>query len=141
MSALTPITTKPATRHDGRKGPIATKVQCSKALRIIRRRCRQLWQQTCAVQLHTSANSPIRLVRRQTDSRGQSNHQTVAIHAVNLKNRLGDVETNGRNRLHGKLLRIVGALNSPHIFGTLVPVEEPSTASKAASRTATRFGL
>jgi hypothetical protein len=31
----------------------------------------------------------------------------------------------------------VGALNSPHLFGTLVPVEEPSTASQAASRTAT----
>jgi hypothetical protein len=33
--------------------------------------------------------------------------------------------------LHGKLLRIVGALNGAHIFGTLVPVEEPSTASIA----------
>jgi len=30
----------------------------------------------------------------------------------------------------GELLRIVGASNSAHIFGTLVPVvEEPSTAS------------
>jgi integrase len=29
------------------------------------------------------------------------NHHTVSIHAVNLKNRLGDVETNCRNRLHG----------------------------------------
>ena len=57
------------------------------------------------------------------------NHQTVSVYPVNLKNRFGDVETNGRNRLHGKLLQIVGALNSPHIFGTLVPVEEPSTAS------------
>jgi hypothetical protein len=54
---------------------------------------------------------------------------TVSIHAVNLKNRLGDVETNCLNRLHGELLRIVGATSSAHIFGTLVPVEEPSTAS------------
>jgi hypothetical protein len=30
----------------------------------------------------------------------------------------------------------VGALNGAHIFGTLVPVEEPSTASIATSRTA-----
>ena len=29
------------------------------------------------------------------------NHQTASIHAMNLKNRLGDVETNCRNRLHG----------------------------------------
>jgi hypothetical protein len=29
------------------------------------------------------------------------NHQTVSIHAVNLKNRLGDVETNCRNLLYG----------------------------------------
>jgi hypothetical protein len=38
--------------------------------------------------------------------------------------------------LHGKLLRIVGASNGAHIFGTLVPVEEPSTASLATFRTA-----
>jgi hypothetical protein len=48
---------------------------------------------------------------------------------VNLKNRLGDVETNGRGRLHGKLLRIMGALIGARIFCTLMPVEEPSTAS------------
>jgi hypothetical protein len=36
------------------------------------------------------------------------------------------------------LLRIVGALNSAHIFGALVPVEEPSTASQADSCTATK---
>jgi hypothetical protein len=41
------------------------------------------------------------------------------------------VETNCPNRLHGELLRIVGATSSAHIFGTLVPVEEPSTASIA----------
>jgi hypothetical protein len=43
--------------------------------------------------------------------------------------------------LHGSLLRIVGALNSTHIFGTLVPVEEPSTASEAAFAPQQRFLL
>ena len=33
--------------------------------------------------------------------------------------------------LHRKLLRIVGSLISFHFFRTLVPVEEPSTASGA----------
>jgi hypothetical protein len=33
MSALTPITTKPATRHDSRKGPLTTKVRRSKVTR------------------------------------------------------------------------------------------------------------
>jgi hypothetical protein len=32
---------------------------------------------------------------------------------VDLKNRLGDVETDCRNRLHVWLLRIVGALTAP----------------------------
>jgi hypothetical protein len=36
--------------------------------------------------------------------------------------------------LHAELLRIVGASNSTHIFGTYVPVEEPSTASIADFR-------
>src|SRR5271156_2110256 len=35
------------------------------------------------------------------------------IDAVNLKNRLGDVETDCRDRLHGWLLRIVGASTAP----------------------------
>jgi hypothetical protein len=69
------------------------------------------------------------------------NHLSVSIHAVNLKNRLGDVETNRRNRLHGKLLRIVGALNGAHIFGALVPVEEPSTASGATFCTAEKRSI
>src|SRR5664280_3534559 len=30
MSALAPITTKPTTLHNGREGPIATEVRCSK---------------------------------------------------------------------------------------------------------------
>jgi len=56
-----------------------------------------------------------------------------------LKNRLGDIETNCRDRLHVWLLRTVGALNSTHIHGTSVPVEEPSTASKADKRTAAKY--
>ena len=34
----------------------------------------------------------------------------IRINTVNLKNRLRDIETNCRNRLHAWLLRIVGAL-------------------------------
>src|SRR5262245_1621631 len=61
---------------------------------------------------------------------------TCRVNCVDLKNRLSDIETNCRDRLHVWLLRIVGALNSTHIHGTSVPVEEPSTASKADSCTA-----
>src|SRR5271156_1989386 len=49
---------------------------------------------------------------------------------MNLENRLRDIETDRRNRLHD-LLRIMGCPNSTQIQGTLVPVEEPSTASSA----------
>ena len=58
-------------------------------------------------------------------------HLPGSINAVHLKDRLGDVETDCRDRLHSWLLRIVGALTAPHIHGTHVPVEEPSTASQA----------
>src|SRR5215831_11144063 len=61
---------------------------------------------------------------------------TCRVNCVDLKNRLSDIETNCRDRLHVWLLRIVGALNSTHFHGTAVPVEEPSTASKADSCTA-----
>ena len=48
---------------------------------------------------------------------------------MNLKDRLGDIETNCRNCLHGWLLSM--GLNSTHFHSTRVPVEEPSTASQA----------
>jgi hypothetical protein len=51
---------------------------------------------------------------------------TFRVYAVDLKNRLRNIETDCRNRLHAWLLRIVGTFH-----GTHVPVEEPSTASKA----------
>ena len=57
-------------------------------------------------------------------------HLPGSINAVHLKDRLGDVETDCRDRLHSWLLRIVGALTAP-TYGTYVPVEEPSTASEA----------
>src|SRR6266511_3686158 len=38
---------------------------------------------------------------------------TCRVNSVDLKNRLGDVETNCRDRLHGWLLRIVGASTAP----------------------------
>src|SRR6476659_6650389 len=56
------------------------------------------------------------------------NHLALRINAMDLKHRLGDVETDSGNRLH------VGSsetwvLNNTHFHGTRVPVEEPSTAS------------
>src|ERR1035437_7197437 len=58
-------------------------------------------------------------------------HLAGGINAVNLKDRLGDIETDCRNRLHDWILRIVRASTAPPIHGTRVPVEEPSTASEA----------
>src|SRR3954452_20908097 len=40
-------------------------------------------------------------------------HLPGSINAVHLKDRLGDVETDCRDRLHSWLLRIVGALTAP----------------------------
>src|SRR6478609_2683268 len=40
-------------------------------------------------------------------------HLPGSINAVYLKDRLGDVETDCRNRLHNWLLRFVGALTAP----------------------------
>src|SRR6266508_4915488 len=56
---------------------------------------------------------------------------TCRVNSVDLKNRLGDIETDCRDRLHGWLPPNRGGLNSTHIHGASVPVEEPSTASKA----------
>jgi hypothetical protein len=53
----------------------------------------------------------------------------LRIDAVNLKNRLRDVQTDRRDRLHDLAPPNLGGLNSTHIHGTHVPVEEPSTAS------------
>ena len=50
----------------------------------------------------------------------------LRIDAMNLKNRLRDVETNCRNRLHDLAPPNRGRLNSTHIRGTHVPVEEPT---------------
>src|SRR5216684_1691206 len=38
---------------------------------------------------------------------------TCRVNSVDLKNRLGDIETDCRDRVHGWLLRIVGALTAP----------------------------
>jgi hypothetical protein len=45
-----------------------------------------------------------------------------------LDNRPGDVETNRRDHLHFRFPPNRGHLNSNHVLGTHVPVEEPSTA-------------
>src|SRR5215475_11833201 len=54
----------------------------------------------------------------------------LRVDAVGLKNRLCDVETDCRNRLHDWLLRIVGALTAPTSVALACRVEEPSTASR-----------
>jgi hypothetical protein len=66
------------------------------------------------------------------------NHITVRIDAMNLKDRLCDIETDRRNRLHELAPPNRGCSNSARLDGTLVPVEEPSTASKPDSCTAAK---
>jgi hypothetical protein len=51
------------------------------------------------------------------------------VDAVNLKNRLRNVETDCRDGFHDLAPPNRGSLNSTHIDGTHVPVEEPSTGS------------
>src|SRR5712675_2054570 len=46
---------------------------------------------------------------------------TCRVNSVDLKNRLGDIETNCRDRLHVWLLRIVGALTAPCPFRKFDP--------------------
>ncbi len=65
-----------------------------------------------------------------------NNHLAFRINAVNLKDRLRDIETDRRDRLHSWLLRIVGALTAPTSMVFTCRVEEPSTASKAEPCTA-----
>jgi hypothetical protein len=55
----------------------------------------------------------------------------LRIDAVNLKDRLCDIEADCRNRLHRLAPPNRGDLNSTHIHGAHAPVEEPSTASIA----------
>ena len=55
----------------------------------------------------------------------------LRINPVNLKDRLRDIETDCRNRLHNLAPSNRGGLNSTHIHGAHAPVEEPSTASLA----------
>jgi hypothetical protein len=57
------------------------------------------------------------------------NNIAIRINAVDLKNRLRDIETDSRNRSHDLAPPNHRRLNSTHIHGALAPVEEPSTAS------------
>src|ERR1700683_48650 len=63
-------------------------------------------------------------------------HLARGIYAMYLENRLGDVETDCRDRLHDLAPPIRGASAGTHFHGTHVPVEEPSTASRSDSCTA-----
>jgi len=58
------------------------------------------------------------------------NYVAIAIDAVNLKNRLREIETNRRGRLHDLVPPNHWVPKHPSLHGTLVPrVEEPSAAS------------
>ena len=57
-------------------------------------------------------------------------HLAGGINSVDLKDRLGDVETDRRDRLHDWLLQIVGALTAPTSLALTCRAEEPSTASR-----------
>jgi hypothetical protein len=71
-----------------------------------------------------------KLARRIFTSQAWSvHHFAIVINAVDLKYRLGNVETDCRDRLHDLAPPNRGGFNSTHIHGTHVPAEEPSTAS------------
>ena len=61
-------------------------------------------------------------------------HLAYRVDAVDLKNRLRDVETDRRDPLHAALLQIVVTPVGDHLNGTYVPVEEPSTEPSTASK-------
>src|SRR5262245_40962679 len=56
-------------------------------------------------------------------------HLSRRIDAVDLKHRLGDVETDRRDRLHAWLPHNRDRPSGDHFNGTYVPVGKPSTAS------------
>src|SRR5215813_7741406 len=58
-------------------------------------------------------------------------HLSRRIDAVNLKHRLGDVETDCRDRLHAWLPHNRDRPSGDHFNATYVPMGEPSTASGA----------
>ena len=68
-------------------------------------------------------------------------HLSRRIDAVNLKHRLGDVETDCRDRLHAWLPHNRDRPNGDHFNGTYVPMGEPSTASGADSSIVTAGDL
>src|SRR5262249_3580386 len=59
-------------------------------------------------------------------------HLSRRIDAVNLKHRLGDVETDCRDRLHAWLPHNRDRPSGDHFNATYVPMGEPATASEAA---------
>ncbi len=67
-------------------------------------------------------------------------HLSRRIDAMDLKHRLGDVETDCRDRLHAWLPQCCDRPNGDHFNGTYVPVEEPSTASGADNSALKRGG-
>src|SRR5258708_11599696 len=64
------------------------------------------------------------------------NNIAIRINAVDLKNRLRDIETDSRNRSHDLAPPNHRRLTAPTSHGALAPVEEPSTASIPDARVA-----
>ena len=62
----------------------------------------------------------------------------IRIDAMNLKHRLRDIEADGGNRFHLAPPNM-SALTAPTSMALVAPVEEPSTASQAASRAAKKI--
>ena len=66
------------------------------------------------------------------DDRAHLQANQNRVDAVDLKNRLCDVEADRRNCLHICILRIMGALTARIFIGTRVSVEEPPYHQKRA---------
>src|SRR5262249_14598929 len=64
-----------------------------------------------------------------------NNAPALCVNAVNLENRLRNVETDCRHRLHIELLRIVVTSPATNPMAIARQVEEPSTASRACPDT------
>ena len=101
--------------------------RCSHVFGLLARHTRPLAIMPSADQVPVKSPHSTASERMAKRSGAANDHITCRVNAMDLKNRLCDVEAD----LHIWLLRIVGALTAPTSHGTSVPVEEPSTASTA----------
>ena len=107
------------------------------------RRCQE--PQACSIERFINKIKHCRRIATRYDRLAANTSRTFSLHRSDCGYALMSPRPKDRRfiRCNGAagcavtwLLRIVGALNSAHIFGTLVPVEEPSTASNPDSCTA-----